>query len=69
MTLTQPIMGSQFLPCLNKGSVLKNLRKRFHLEDNTKIESLVKDLIRESRDNWRTNIYDAYQNILQGIRC
>jgi len=69
MTLTQPIMGGQFLPCLSKGSVLKSLRKRFHLEDNTKIELLVKDLIRESRDNWRTNIYDAYQNILQGIHC
>uniref|UniRef100_A0A6B2L004 1-phosphatidylinositol 4-kinase n=1 Tax=Arcella intermedia TaxID=1963864 RepID=A0A6B2L004_9EUKA len=69
MTMTQPIMGGQFLPCLNKGSVLKNLRKRFHLEDNTRIEALVKDLIKESRDNWRTNIYDAYQNILQGIRC
>jgi len=70
MTLTLPVMGGQFLPCLNGDSILKNLRKRFHLEDNkAKIETLVKNLIMESRDNWRTNIYDAYQKILQGIRC
>jgi hypothetical protein len=70
MTLTAPIMGGQFLPCLNGDSLLKNMRKRFHLEDNKlKIEALVKSLIAESSDNWRTNIYDAYQKILQGIHC
>jgi hypothetical protein len=70
MTLTAPIMGGQFLPCLTGDSLLKNLRKRFHLEDNKpKIETLVKSLIAESSDNWRTNIYDAYQKILQGIHC
>jgi phosphatidylinositol 4-kinase len=68
MTLARPSMEGQFLPCLEKDSVIRNLRKRFRLEWNTEqVRELVTNLIREARDNWRTNIYDTYQRILNDI--
>lgn len=80
MTLTRPSMGmcrpfsgtyfeeGQFIPCLEKDTVLKNLRKRFKLEFNdTQIREFVANLVTEARDNWRTTIYDTYQRILNDI--
>jgi len=68
MTLARPSMEGQFLPCLEKDSVIRNLRKRFRLEwNNEQVRELVTNLIREARDNWRTNIYDTYQRILNDI--
>jgi hypothetical protein len=61
-------LEGQFLPCLDKDSVIRNLRKRFRLEWNSEqIRELVNNLIVEARDNWRTNIYDTYQRILNDI--
>jgi len=75
MTLVRPSISKieegdqkQFLPCLEKDSVIKNLRKRFRLEWNTEqIRELVNQLISEARDNWRTGVYDTYQRILNDI--
>jgi len=68
MTLTRPEMEGQFLPCLEKETVVKNLRKRFRLEWNElQIKELVMNLVAEARDNWRTSIYDTYQRILNDI--
>eukprot|EP01127_Copromyxa_protea_P016477 TRINITY_DN4902_c0_g2_i2.p1 TRINITY_DN4902_c0_g2~~TRINITY_DN4902_c0_g2_i2.p1 ORF type:complete len:516 (+),score=80.81 TRINITY_DN4902_c0_g2_i2:298-1845(+) len=68
MTLTRPSMECQFIPCLEKDTVLKNLRKRFKLEFNdAQIREFVTNLVSESRDNWRTTIYDTYQRILNDI--
>jgi phosphatidylinositol 4-kinase len=56
------------IPCLEKESVVKNLRKRFCLELNqTQCRDFVLRLINEARDNWRTTIYDTYQRILNDI--
>eukprot|EP01128_Nolandella_sp_AFSM9_P011950 TRINITY_DN8834_c0_g1_i1.p1 TRINITY_DN8834_c0_g1~~TRINITY_DN8834_c0_g1_i1.p1 ORF type:complete len:943 (-),score=270.64 TRINITY_DN8834_c0_g1_i1:315-2738(-) len=66
MSLTST--NEQFIPCLEKDSVIRNLRKRFRLEWNTpQIRELVLNLIAEARDNWRTTIYDTYQRILNDI--
>jgi hypothetical protein len=56
------------IPCLEKESVVKNLRKRFCLEWNkNQCRDFVLKLITEARDNWRTTIYDTYQRILNDI--
>eukprot|EP01122_Echinamoeba_exundans_P000485 TRINITY_DN1042_c0_g1_i2.p1 TRINITY_DN1042_c0_g1~~TRINITY_DN1042_c0_g1_i2.p1 ORF type:complete len:648 (+),score=93.83 TRINITY_DN1042_c0_g1_i2:894-2837(+) len=56
------------IPCLERDSITKNLRKRFHLEWNeAQLEEYVISLICEARDNWRTQLYDTYQRILNDI--
>lgn len=56
------------IPCLERDSIAKNLRKRFHLEWNeAQLEEYVISLICEARDNWRTQLYDTYQRILNDI--
>jgi len=71
--MTQPrilstIKEGAAIPCLEKDDVVKNLRKRFHLEWNeAQCEEFIMNLIFEARDNWRTTIYDTYQRLMNDI--
>jgi phosphatidylinositol 4-kinase len=56
------------IPCLEGDTVAPNLRKRFHLDWNeVQCEEYILGLIGEARDNWRTQIYDTYQRIVNDI--
>lgn len=56
------------IPCLEGDSVAPNLRARFHLDWNEQeCEEFFLETITEARDNWRTQIYDTYQRIVNDI--
>jgi len=69
MTLNSVSMGNQICPCLDDEGVLRSLRKRFRLGlSESEVQEYVFGLIGEAVDNWRTEIYDAYQLLLNGIK-
>lgn len=56
------------IPCLEGDSVAHNLRSRFHLDwTEQECEEYFLEIIGEARDNWRTQIYDTYQRIVNDI--
>lgn len=56
------------IPCLEVENISTNLRKRYHLEwDEQQCEEYIMNLICEARDNWRTQLYDTYQRIVNDI--
>lgn len=63
------MMQNSGCPCFQGGaSVVRNLRKRFHLTlTEEQCVSLVLSLIGSSLDAWRTRQYDYYQRVLNGI--
>jgi len=69
MTINSEALGTQICPCLSDDEgVLLNLRKRFKLrKSEPDIQNYVYNLIGEAIENWRTEIYDAYQRILNNI--
>jgi phosphatidylinositol 4-kinase len=51
------ISDSAAIPCLERDSITKNLRKRFHLEWNeAQCEEYIMNLLLEARENWRTQV-------------
>ena len=56
------------IPCLEGDAVAPNLKKRFHLDwTDEQCENYILGLIGDARDNWRTQIYDTYQRIVNNI--
>jgi phosphatidylinositol 4-kinase len=56
------------IPCLEGDSVAPNLKNRFHLDwTEAECESYILNTIGDARDNWRTQIYDTYQRIVNNI--
>ncbi|XP_049849525.1 uncharacterized protein LOC126319874 isoform X2 [Schistocerca gregaria] len=56
------------IPCLNSPNIATDLRKRYHLDwSEEQCEKFMMNLISEARDNWRTQIYDTYQRIVNNI--
>jgi phosphatidylinositol 4-kinase len=56
------------MPCFLGSRALSDLEARFKLkEDGEKVVEHAVSLIDESLDNWRTNQYDSFQKITNGI--
>jgi len=60
------------MPCFANSdiySTIKELRDRFHDKmSDVEYVKIVDDLIYRSNDNWRTNQYDNFQKLTNGIR-
>lgn len=56
------------IPCLDGEHVAPQLQSRFHLDWSEKqCEEFFLEMITDARDNWRTQIYDTYQRIVNDI--
>ena len=64
------LQGNESLPCFVGGAraVMAGLHARFHERANDRqVTALVHSLVDSSIDNWRTRLYDNYQQWAQGV--
>lgn len=64
------ILTNSDLPCfMDKEKVLSELKERFLVAETLDdVKKSVNNLIEESRDHWRTKIYDGFQKYCVGIK-
>ena len=66
------MLGQKDLPCFQDGeATVSKMKERFFPTHKMMTEAEAKryteDLILQSENNWRTNMYDKVQNCCQGI--
>ena len=64
------MLSNSDLPCFSdREIVLSELKERFLVEDTLEdVKKSVNKLIEESRDHWRTRLYDGFQKYCVGIK-
>ena len=63
--------ANSYMPCFvnrNLSDVMRGFKERFHFEKSEMdYITVVNDLVKDARGNWRTTQYDYFQKLTNGI--